>query len=70
VDAWLTQAEQQLREQLRDSAALVADALQARVETAMTAPVVVNDAVATPHSVLALVRQGLALADEAEGTQE
>jgi hypothetical protein len=68
VDAWLGQVEQQLREQLRDSAALVADALQARVETAMTAPVVVNDAAATPHSVLALVRQGLALAEE--GTNE
>ncbi|MDB5100833.1 MAG: peptidase Ste24p [Cyanobacteria bacterium RYN_339] len=72
VDAWLTQAETSLREQLRDSTALVADALQARVETAMAAPVAVSDAEATPHSVLALVRQGLALAAEAqtEGTAE
>src|SRR5205085_12555784 len=56
VDGWLTQVEQHLREQLRDSAALVLDALQARVETTMTAPVAANDGVATPHSVLALVR--------------
>jgi hypothetical protein len=72
VDTWLTGAETTLREQLHDSAALVADALQARVETAMAAPVATSDAPATPHSVLALVRQGLALADQAqtEGTQE
>jgi Zn-dependent protease with chaperone function len=66
VESWITQAEQALRAQLRTSGALVLDALQARIDAAMAAPIIFSDAPAeTPHAVLALIRQGLALQSEA-----